>query len=86
MNRAKLLRQQLQATFLKCQFSVRSRTLKRSKALNIGWTNGPTTADVEAIAQHKSIPDDEASGEVLLGGNRYVACHRLLAQRLSGGR
>ena len=78
--RAKPLRQQLKQVFPNGKFSIRSSHFSGGNSLDVDWTNGPTTAAVEAITkQHPSIAYDEASGEVLLGGNRDVSYHRLFS-------
>jgi hypothetical protein len=74
---AKDLRQQLKAVFPLCQFRVRSSNYSMGSSIRVSWIDGPTVAEVDAIAGgYESIRRDEGSGEILSGGNRYVHCER----------
>lgn len=74
---AKDLRQQLKAVFPLCKFRVRSSNYSMGSSIRVSWIDGPTVAEVDAIASgYESIRRDEGSGEILSGGNRYVHCER----------
>jgi hypothetical protein len=74
---AKDLRRQLKAVFPLCKFRVRSSNYSMGSSIRVSWIDGPTVAEVDAIASgYESIRRDEGSGEILSGGNRYVHCER----------
>lgn len=47
---AKNIRIELKAAFPETKFSVRSESYSMGNAIRIGWTDGPTSAQVEAIS------------------------------------
>lgn len=80
---AKTLRTELKKAFPGCKFSVRCSGSSLHDSINVAWTDGPTEKQVEAIAKkHEQIDRDEASGEILSGGNRFVGTYRRTSERL----
>lgn len=80
---AKKIRVALKAAFPHVKFSVRSDSYSMGSSVNVKWTDGPTEGQVEKIAcQHESIDRDQATGEILSGGNRFVHCNRSLSDRV----
>lgn len=49
---AKLIRKALKEAFPDVKFSVKSKTYSGGSSINVNWTDGPNTAQVEAIAKH----------------------------------
>jgi hypothetical protein len=47
---AKLIRAALKESFPSVKFSVRSKSYSGGSSINIGWTDGPTSAQVDAVA------------------------------------
>ncbi len=47
---AKLLRQALKEAFTGVKFTVKSKTYSGGASINIGWTDGPNSAQVKAVA------------------------------------
>ena len=63
------LKKELKKEFKGVKFSVRS----GSGSINVSWTDFPTVAAVEEIAnKYESVRYDEYTGEVLCGGNTFV--------------
>jgi Large polyvalent protein associated domain 29 len=54
---AKLLRAALKRAFPGVKFSVRSDTYSGGASIRVGWTDGPTTQDVDRIAQQYAGAD-----------------------------
>jgi hypothetical protein len=80
---AKKIRVALKAKFPSVKFSVRSDSYSMGSSVRVAWTDGPTAKQVEAIAQpHENVHRDDASGEILSGGNRYIFCNRELSDRV----
>src|SRR5712691_9294375 len=80
---AKKIRIALKAKFPGQRFSVRSDSYSMGSAVRIGWTDGPTEKQVtEIVNAHETIHRDEATGEILGGGNRYITCNRELSERV----
>jgi hypothetical protein len=74
---AKRLRQELKEKFPETKFSVRIERYSMGEAINVFWTNGTASDKVEEILpKYEDIDRDEATGEILCGGNRYVHGHR----------
>lgn len=48
---AKMIRKALKESFAGVKFSVRSSTYSGGSSINIGWTDGPTSSMVDAIAR-----------------------------------
>lgn len=51
---AKLVREALKKAFPKIKFSVRSHNYSGGASINVGWKDGPTTKEVEAVAKSYS--------------------------------
>ncbi len=80
---AKKIRAALKAAFPQVKFSVRSDSFSMGSAVRVKWTDGPTEKQVEKIANaHERIDRDDATGEILSGGNRYITCNRELSERV----
>ena len=78
---ARLIRADLKAKFGSYGarfFSVRA----SSGSVNVSWTDGPTTAQVDALIKgYAAISRDEA-GEILSGGNLFVFSYREHSERV----
>lgn len=86
---AKALRAELKAAFPDAKFSVRARTASLMSAIDVKWTDGPTTAAVKAVADkyqyghfdgmddsyHMSNPRGDLPAQV-----KYVSVHRKIAE------
>jgi len=64
---AKLIRQALRESFPDVKFSVRSSTYSGGASIRIYWTDGPNSAQVDAVAQR-------FSGSYFDGGIDYKGC------------
>lgn len=73
---AKIIRQELKAAFPGIKFWVTSKN-----GINVSWIDGPTAKAVELIANRfQNIRRDQATGDILSGGNRYVFVNRLYSE------
>ena len=74
----KRIRRELRREFFQgTTFKVRSRRFSGGEAIDIEYTDGPATEKVEKIAkQYDDVSRDPLTGDILLGGNRYVHVHR----------
>jgi hypothetical protein len=71
---AKTIRGVLKQKFPKTKFSVR---MSRGSAVNVKWSDGPIPSSVEKhIQEYESIHRDEATYEILSGGNLFVFANR----------
>lgn len=85
---AKLIRAALKAAFPKITFSVKSKSYSGGSSINVSWTDGPITKEVEAITNTfqgasfdgmtdlKSYHDSDLNGEKVRFGADYVFCSR----------
>jgi len=74
---AKLIRKELKGTFPKQKFSVKTRGGSMSDAIHVDWTDGVATNKVrKKIDKFKNIDYDDATGEILGGGNTFVFAER----------
>ena len=73
---AKLLRAELAKAFPATKFSVRSSRFSMGEAIDISWTDGPSSDKVEKITSHHKDISRDGYGDILAGGNRYVQCDR----------
>jgi len=74
---AKLLRKELKEKFPTTKFSVRIDRYSMGESIDVRWKDGPATARIDPLLwKYQDIDYDEASGEILSGGNRYVHGHR----------
>ena len=74
---ARLIRKELKGTFPKQKFTVRNRGGSMSDAIHVGWTDGVAHNKVkEKIRKFSKIDYDDASGEILGGGNTFVFAER----------
>lgn len=88
---AKLIRTALASAFPGQKFSVKSRSYSGGSSIDISWTDGPTSAQVEAITDQfegatfdgmtdlKSCHDSIFNGEVVHFCANYVFCSRRLS-------
>jgi len=85
---AKNLKRELAKAFPGVKFSVRSDYFSMGCSIDVGWTLGPTTKEVEAVAKKFEYgtfdpmidlsgtdPDAYARSEIH-GGAKFVQCHR----------
>jgi len=71
---AKLIRNELKKMFPKQKFSVRKQHVG---AINVEWTDGVATNKVKPILQkHEWFQTDQATQEILQGGNTFVFAER----------
>ena len=85
---AKLVRAELKKTFPKIKFTVRSSTYSMGASISVGWTDGPTENDVQAVVGKfsgstfdgmidlKSYHDSDLNGEKVHFGADAVMCSR----------
>jgi hypothetical protein len=85
---AKLIRQALKEAFAGVKFTVRSSTYSGGASINIGWTDGPNAAQVEAVAKrfsgayfdgqqdYKGCTFAMLDGQVVRFGADFVFCNR----------
>ena len=79
---ARLIRKELKGTFPKQKFTVRNRGGSMSDAIHVGWTDGVAHNKVkEKIRKFSKIDYDDASGEILGGGNTFVFADRSYNQK-----
>lgn len=92
---AALLRKALKAAHPGVKFRVRSNSYAGGASIDIGWTDGPTTPQVEATAKlyqgasfdgmtdsttyHESLLSTEDGAEVVSFGADHVCCQRSLS-------
>jgi hypothetical protein len=70
---ARQIRAALKASFPHVKFSVRSKSYSMGSSVDVHWTDGPLTVQVEKIT----------TGEILSGGNRFVHCTRDVGARVN---
>lgn len=94
---SKNLKKELQITFPGIRFSVRSDSFSMGNSIDIGWTDGPTTKQVESISKKyeygrfdcmtdMSSSDNSAYGqavEIVLGRSKFVQSQRKLTDGLN---
>lgn len=51
---AKLVREALKKAFPKVKFSIRSKTYSGGASIHVGWKDGPSTQDVQSVAEQYS--------------------------------
>lgn len=85
---AKLIRQALKESFKGIKFTVRSSIYSGGASINIGWTDGPNAAQVEAVAKrfsgayfdgqqdYKGCTFALLDGQVVRFGADFVFCNR----------
>lgn len=85
---AKLIRQALKEAFPDVKFGVRSKTYSGGASIDVSWTDGPNTAQVEAVAKtfsggyfdgmtdYKGCTYSMIDGEVVRFGADFVFCNR----------
>ena len=88
---AKIIRQALKEAFPEIKFSVRSDKYSGGSSINIGWTNGPHHALVDAIAKrfqggyfdgmtdYKGGRVHKFKGEFVSFGGDFVFCNRTIS-------
>lgn len=77
----KRLRHELKEKFQTTKFSVRIERYSMGEAINVFWTNGIASDNVEGVLKkYEDIDYDEVTGEILCGGNRYVHGHRMVTE------
>lgn len=93
---AKLIRQALKEAFKGIKFTVRSSTYSGGASINIGWTDGPNAAQVEAVAKrfsgayfdgqqdYKGCTFALLDGQVVRFGADFVFCNRTHSAELIG--
>lgn len=80
---AKRVRQALKIKFPDTKFSVRSENFSMGSAVRVRWTDGPLEKEVsEVIRIYETIHRDQATGEILDGGNRYITTTRVISDEL----
>ena len=91
---AKLVRAALKASFPGVTFSVKSKTYSGGASITVGWTDGPTTKEVEHVSKQfegadfdgmidlKSYKDSVLDGERVHFGADYVFSDRDLSYDL----
>lgn len=71
------IRKLLKAQFPQTPFEVRLKRFSGGNSIDIHWEDGPTTKQVDSIVKpYEDLDRDEATGEILLGGNSYVMTQR----------
>ena len=85
---ARLVRKALKTNFPGIKFSVRSKTYSGGASIDVSWTDGPTTKEVDAVTKSfegasfdgmidlKSYHDSILDGEVVSFGADYVFSNR----------
>lgn len=85
---AKMIRQALKEAFPDVKFSVRSKTYSGGASIDVSWTDGPNTNQVEAIAKtfsggyfdgmtdYKGCTYSMLEGQVVRFGADFVFCNR----------
>ncbi|MDP3554840.1 LPD29 domain-containing protein [Methylocystis sp.] len=85
---AKLIRRALKEAFPEVKFSVRSHVYSGGASINVGWTDGPTTKQVERVAKtfegayfdgmtdYKGGYSCAIDGEPVSFGADFVFCNR----------
>lgn len=85
---AQLARQALKESFPSIKFSVRSKSYSGGASISIGWTDGPTSKQVDAIAQQfagatfdgmtdsMSYHASQLDGQAVHFGANFVFCNR----------
>lgn len=93
---AKLIRQALKEAFKGIKFKVRSSSYSGGASINIGWTDGPNAAQVEAVAKrfsgayfdgqqdYKGCTFALLDGQVVRFGADFVFCNRTHSAELIG--
>lgn len=92
---ASLVRKALKTAHPGIKFGVRSKTYAGGASIDVSWTDGPTTSQVEATAKlyqgasfdgstdtqdyHESLLSTEDGAEVVSYGADFVFCHRSLS-------
>jgi len=77
---AKLIRMELKKMFPKQKFSVRKQHVG---AINVGWNDGVATDKVKPILQkHEWYQVDQATQEILQGGNTFVFENRTYSDKV----
>jgi Large polyvalent protein associated domain 29 len=92
---AALLRKSLKAAHPKVKFTVRSARYAGGASIDVGWTDGPTEAQVEKTTEryrgatgggavgprqyHDTLLSAEDGGELVHLAPHYVSCHRKLS-------
>lgn len=72
---AKEIRAELKKAFPGVKFSVRTSNYSMGSSISVKWTDFPTRKAVEAITdKYKTVRYDEATGDILSGGNHFVFC------------
>ena len=92
---AKLVRIALKARFPSVKFSVRSSTYSMGASIDVSWTDGPSSKEVEPITSQftgasfdgmidlKSYHDTEWQGQRVHFGADYIFCSREISNRES---
>lgn len=83
---ARNLRIELKRAFPGIKFSVRTERFAGGDAIDVGWTDGPTTREVEDLAKKyqagrfdcmdDSYTYDRSMFKEVFGDAKYVSCHR----------
>lgn len=74
---AKMLRAALAESFPRARFSVRVDRFSLGEAIDISWLDGPAETLVQQVTRaYEDISRDDATGEILGGGNRYISPQR----------
>jgi len=74
------IRKDLSCAYPSTKFSVRSDHFSGGSSVDIHYTDGPPIELVEQLVKpYESVDRDEATGEILLGGNKYVQVQRSLS-------
>lgn len=88
---AKLVRRALKEAFPTIKFSVRSDTYAGGASIDVNWTDGPATEDVEAVAKrfqggyfdgmtdYKGGRVHSMNGQEVHFGADFIFCHRAIS-------
>jgi hypothetical protein len=79
---AKWIKAELRKKWPHVKWSVSSKSYSGGSSVDVSWTDGPTTRQVEVIAHKRGHVDRDHWGEILSGSNRYVFCNREHGERL----
>ena len=94
---AKLIRKALKEAFPSFKFSVRSHTYSGGASINVGWSDGPTTQEVERVARvfagatfdgmtdYKGGVVHQLDGRTVHFGADFVFCNRDVTDKMLAG-
>jgi len=81
VEKAKRIRVILQKEFPQTKFRVRSDRFSLGEAVDIFYTDGPSTKKIGDIAKKFEDIDRDEFGEILSGGNSFVQVHRTYSEK-----